>query len=413
MDLNLYKSVLLAICAVVVLNMTFALAQFNTGGAPTFPPEPVTGPFPTGMEPVRNDAPIDTTGDWKDSGIVHEYTCYSVGEPPVIDGEIDNDPVWMKIPWTVFPFVQGDPSFSIFSGQTNDLWDDFENNTAWWKMLWDGGENVYFALEVVDDFYNPIEEPENEEIHAWDVLQLRLSTAAPGDTSTPDDTGFDMGVGVTDWNGYWEEVLNNWSWPGHSFARSDMILAEGDNDSGNSTTDGKAIHASVEEKDDYWIYRFEWHFVLDSSMQAHVVPDAVMKIGMMFLDHDTNAYRGVCWASLWTGWGSLRWTKETPPVAEVKNQSFSGPSVFTLDQNYPNPFNPVTTIDFSVSHRQTVNLAVFDLIGQKVATLIDHEIKNAGHYSVSFDAAGLTSGMYFYRLQAGNQELVKKMTLVR
>ncbi len=76
------------------------------------------------------------------------------------------------------------------------------------------------------------------------------------------------------------------------------------------------------------------------------------------------------------------------------------PKEFVLEQNYPNPFNPSTTIRYSLPVEARVTMTVYDLIGQKVRTLIDNERQEAGYRSVQFDAAGLASGMYFYRISA-------------
>ena len=88
------------------------------------------------------------------------------------------------------------------------------------------------------------------------------------------------------------------------------------------------------------------------------------------------------------------------------------PLKFSLQQNYPNPFNPVTQIDFELPEEGNVNLSVYDLSGKLVSTLAYGQ-KTAGYYSISFDGSNLSSGLYFYRLQSGNINLVKKMTLIR
>ncbi|MBK6913705.1 MAG: T9SS type A sorting domain-containing protein [Ignavibacteriales bacterium] len=88
------------------------------------------------------------------------------------------------------------------------------------------------------------------------------------------------------------------------------------------------------------------------------------------------------------------------------------PEQFTLLQNYPNPFNPSTTIKFQVPNSSFVNLKVYDILGRKVATLVNEE-KPVGSYEVNFDASQLSSGIYFYKLQAGSYVETKKMTLLR
>ncbi len=85
---------------------------------------------------------------------------------------------------------------------------------------------------------------------------------------------------------------------------------------------------------------------------------------------------------------------------------------FALEQNYPNPFNPSTTIRYSVKTSSDVKLTVFDVSGKEVAQLVKGT-KEAGSYEVNFDATNLTSGVYVYRLTAGNYSETRKMMLVR
>ena len=78
----------------------------------------------------------------------------------------------------------------------------------------------------------------------------------------------------------------------------------------------------------------------------------------------------------------------------------TAPTQFTIDQNYPNPTNPSTKISYTIPNRTHVTLSVFNTLGQKVAELVNGD-KDAGAYSVTFDASGLASGVYLYRMEAG------------
>lgn len=88
------------------------------------------------------------------------------------------------------------------------------------------------------------------------------------------------------------------------------------------------------------------------------------------------------------------------------------PQQIYLSQNYPNPFNPVTNINFTLPESRYTTLKVYDLLGQEVATLIDG-YKDTGTYEVTWDASSQPSGVYFYKLQAGNFTTVKKMLLIK
>jgi hypothetical protein len=88
------------------------------------------------------------------------------------------------------------------------------------------------------------------------------------------------------------------------------------------------------------------------------------------------------------------------------------PASFELAQNYPNPFNPATTITYAVPREAKVKLEVFDLLGRRVATLVDG-LQEVGTHSVSFGGSGLASGVYLYRLSAPDQMITKKMVLMK
>ena len=88
------------------------------------------------------------------------------------------------------------------------------------------------------------------------------------------------------------------------------------------------------------------------------------------------------------------------------------PSAFGLNQNYPNPFNPSTKISFQVAEKSNVNVSVYDILGNKVTTLVN-ETKTPGQYEISFDASHLSSGVYFYKMQADKFVVTKKMTVIK
>ncbi|MCL4540312.1 MAG: T9SS type A sorting domain-containing protein [Bacteroidetes bacterium] len=88
------------------------------------------------------------------------------------------------------------------------------------------------------------------------------------------------------------------------------------------------------------------------------------------------------------------------------------PNGFSLGQNYPNPFNPTTTITYDVASKSWVSIIVYNVLGQKVATLFDGT-RTPGEYSVKFDASPFASGLYFYRMSAGNFSSVKKLILMK
>jgi hypothetical protein len=94
------------------------------------------------------------------------------------------------------------------------------------------------------------------------------------------------------------------------------------------------------------------------------------------------------------------------------NERSKVPEGYALWQNYPNPFNPTTNIHFALGKPSQVKLTVYNVLGQKVATLLDHRM-NAGTHTIEFDASRLTSGVYFYRLEAGDFLAQRRMLLIK
>jgi hypothetical protein len=112
------------------------------------------------------------------------------------------------------------------------------------------------------------------------------------------------------------------------------------------------------------------------------------------------------------GWGTFssvwRLRISATDVAEDRGT----PTTIALEQNYPNPFNPSTTIRYSLPAKSSVQLRVFNTLGVEVAVLQNGE-QEMGYYEVRFNAQGLSSGIYFYRLQVGNYTETRRLLLVR
>jgi hypothetical protein len=99
-------------------------------------------------------------------------------------------------------------------------------------------------------------------------------------------------------------------------------------------------------------------------------------------------------------------------VTGVREETTEMPKGFALKQNYPNPFNPTTIISFSLPTRSPISLKVLDILGREVATLV-HEELPAGNHSRQWNASGMSSGIYYYRIQAGTYIGTKKLLLLR
>ena len=100
-------------------------------------------------------------------------------------------------------------------------------------------------------------------------------------------------------------------------------------------------------------------------------------------------------------------------TVSIRNNSESSIiNKYSLSQNYPNPFNPSTIINYHVAVSSFISLKVFDILGKEVATLVNQK-QNAGSYSVDFNGSNLPSGIYFYKLEANNFSITKRMLLIK
>ena len=138
-----------------------------------------------------------------------------------------------------------------------------------------------------------------------------------------------------------------------------------------------------------------------------------------------NNYNVISASQLTTGQQVILWAVVDPSSNKTALQiqsKISSPTgigespivvdAFVLEQNYPNPFNPSTTISFIIQADQLVTLKVFNALGEEVTTLVNGNLTKGTH-SINFNAAGLSSGFYLYRLESGNQVQVKKMMLMK
>jgi hypothetical protein len=133
------------------------------------------------------------------------------------------------------------------------------------------------------------------------------------------------------------------------------------------------------------------------------------RVGTFLLNDVADAMTEEGWALFDA---SVIWAMGADESTSVDRLALDICTQFTLDDNYPNPFNPVTNIAFSIPTQASVQLRIFNALGQKVATLVD-EIRPAGNYTVTYNASDISSGLYFYRLDAGSHTTTKKMLFLK
>ena len=192
----------------------------------------------------------------------------------------------------------------------------------------------------------------------------------------------------------WSAVNNGLNYRGllHSFAVSDTGLFAG--------TWGGGVFYSANNG-------AYWTAVNDGIVANSVMINALVASG-------TNVFAGTL-SDPWSNYSVLNGGVYRRPLSEIVAgvgvSRIEVPAFFKLEQNFPNPFNPSTTIRYALPGRSHVTLSVFTTLGQQVATLIN-ESQDAGYHEVRFDGTGLASGVYFYRIQAGDVVRTKKLLLL-
>jgi hypothetical protein len=200
---------------------------------------------------------------------------------------------------------------------------------------------------------------------------------------------------------------------------------EGDHSGGCAITGGwnstLLVFGAIMQNDDgdrLGIYQIDFNTVwIDVDPMVSSVPGGTA--GSLTVSFDTQILRNATYqVSLMIHNDVLDQTLELPVVLDVNlDADDPGPDAvlvteYALYQNYPNPFNPSTTIHYDLKNSGLTKLAVYNIVGQQVAELLN-EVQQAGSHSVHFDAADLTSGVYFYRLTSGDFSKTSKMVLMK
>ena len=133
--------------------------------------------------------------------------------------------------------------------------------------------------------------------------------------------------------------------------------------------------------------------------------EGLTNLNVLTLHLDNNGY-------VYAGTGNGVWRRPLSEVTSVGENQIEIPLSYILSQNFPNPFNPSTTIKYSIPQLSSVQIKIFDVLGNEIETLVNEE-KPVGTYELNWNAANLPSGVYFYQLQAENFVQTRKMILLK
>lgn len=252
-----------------------------------------------------------------------------------------------------------------------------------------------------------------------------------GMTSIASSSGWLLFAGTG--NGFYRSTDHGESWENKSNGLQDssvLSVAVDENDYVLAGTDGGGLYGSLD-------YGENWTRIDKGFINSYIRTIAVNSIGVVFAGTEGGGvYRSADEGDSWTpvnsgitnlniesfafspagiifvgtsGGGVCRSAQPTTPVRMPREEL---PKEAHLKQNYPNPFNPSTVIRYRLPDRRPVSLKVYNILGGEIATLVNG-IQGPGEKSVVWNAAGLPSGIYFYKLVAGSRTEVRKMTLLR
>lgn len=291
------------------------------------------------------------------------------------------------------PFVE-----SILEDTDGNIWmGSFNGNGI---LQYDGESFIHHeAVEgVIGDYVTSLAQGPDNNIYAGTDLGIAKYDEENWSLWTPDSTEeinsseiaadkdqniWMIGDSLMKWDG---DVLSQYAYPeGHEITNVHHIEPD---PNGNIWIGGYKIVYIFNIETETWAYH--------SLVQAAVI-----------IKHD---HSGNSWVGTYSG-GLYKFnTLNALPIEE----SATSPTQFSLDQNYPNPFNPSTTIGFTLAESvNDLSITVYDLVGRKVATLLEKNAYSAGYHSINFEASGLASGMYLYRIESSKFTSSKKMMLIK
>ena len=338
---------------------------------------------------------------------------YKTDTAPVIDAEMDD--IWLQA-----------SARSLVVLDNDEILDDAQDHSAWFKMLWDD-ENLYFYFFVLDDNLAKDEtKPHDSGVN--DMCELFFD----GDNSdgwTRADLEAE-GITVQEWwMTQYEGQLTTYDGNNDVQFQSDydedaaVVGNRGPGGDWGREWDITGLEVASENQDGDLGFIKEWKIPFSA---LAIEPEDIKNgweigLGIQLPDVDMvgEPKTQIAWHinndKNWIDpflFNTIYLASAEPTAVEKESNNGITAVNFDLAQNYPNPFNPTTSINYNIPKQSSVQLSVYNILGKQVATLVDKS-QSAGSYSVNFDGSELTSGIYFYKLQIDNQMQMKKMTLVK
>lgn len=270
-------------------------------------------------------------------------------------------------------------------------------------MTSDPEGNLYIGTNS-QDFEDPIIRRSVDGGYTWEALLIRDSQFTPTVSEAEHIEIFEGKIIFRSQHGFWTSTDNGETFGSFRQGAGRLFVTLSENEF--ITVNGRKGSDSFFFNDALFIFRPEGTVVdIKSGYPTNHAINRLIK-----LDEDVILVLGQRGLYRWRMGGDGDWV--SIPRQETANLRET-PSGTQLGQNYPNPFNPVTHIPFTLTENAMVSLEIFNVLGQRVAVLINNEMTTAGRHQVRFEADRLTSGVYIYRLKTGTTYQTGKMMLIK
>ncbi|MBD3169064.1 MAG: T9SS type A sorting domain-containing protein [candidate division Zixibacteria bacterium] len=265
-------------------------------------------------------------------------------------------------------------------------------------LIW---ENLYSA----DSYYIQVD---NDNLFGSPAAQVSTG-----------DTLYDISSSLADGSWYWRirgyNTYAGWGGYGsaHSFTVTPPQLVSPADGSNVTTTPVELVWNMSLNADSFLVQMDSSGFEGDSIYYETVTTDTTVDVTAQVVANTEFSWRARAYSSVGSGAYSETWTfTYTGSPTGVDNPRDGIPNDYALNQAYPNPFNAVTMLNYAIPENQHVTLKIYNLFGQLVDVPVD-EYQTAGYKSVTWDASNYASGIYFYKLEAGDYVSTKKMSLLK